>query len=599
MFNPKPKIFISAVSRELGSARQLVANTLQALGYEPTWQDIFGTEQGNLYGMLRRRIKECDGVIQLVGRRYGFEPAVPDRKIGRVSYTQYETIYAREIGKKVWYLRVDDQFPADPCPPESVELRQLQSDYAARVMKGDVIYHNVASLDGLALSVHRIRDDLNKLRTAARRWSMGVSAALLAILSLVIWLVVRPDGLSWLKSTLAPMAMETHDIRSIVGTTSDEVHSQSAKLDDVAVGVKDTKKEVSSDPRKELQNLGIPSTAEAFEASSRSGDLRALALFLQAGFSPNQTINGLFPLNFTFFERAPDESAVIDLFLKNGLNFKAVGPDQTNSMQPGLITENMEHQVLHTAVRHHDAPGLQALLKAGADPTALIQEWRKKLISEHDFSIKQAQQPETYGRMSNFFSRDLELLNYLEKAAGKPLTKFAVDQAAADAAAAKDKQDAIDTDIDAKMFARVAAGRRGAANNSANPTNGSVSLANTAASAASADARAGVAAYTNQDYTTAARLFQSSAAAGNTLAMIRLGAMYEVGLVVQKDPSHGYQLFKQAADVGDTNGFYAMGFATETGQGVERDHAAAIALMKKAAAGGSRNATIWLQQHGT
>lgn len=41
---PRPLIFISAVSRELRSARQLVANTLTFLGYQPIWQDIFGTD---------------------------------------------------------------------------------------------------------------------------------------------------------------------------------------------------------------------------------------------------------------------------------------------------------------------------------------------------------------------------------------------------------------------------------------------------------------------------------------------------------------------------------------------------------------------------
>jgi hypothetical protein len=34
---PRPAIFISAVSRELRSARQLVANTLTFLGYDPEW----------------------------------------------------------------------------------------------------------------------------------------------------------------------------------------------------------------------------------------------------------------------------------------------------------------------------------------------------------------------------------------------------------------------------------------------------------------------------------------------------------------------------------------------------------------------------------
>ena len=40
------RIFISAVTAELGSARQLVANVLTGLGDEPVGQDIFGTEPG-------------------------------------------------------------------------------------------------------------------------------------------------------------------------------------------------------------------------------------------------------------------------------------------------------------------------------------------------------------------------------------------------------------------------------------------------------------------------------------------------------------------------------------------------------------------------
>ena len=45
-------IFVSAVSKELKAARQLVANTLQFLGYEPVWQDVFGTEHGDVREML-------------------------------------------------------------------------------------------------------------------------------------------------------------------------------------------------------------------------------------------------------------------------------------------------------------------------------------------------------------------------------------------------------------------------------------------------------------------------------------------------------------------------------------------------------------------
>src|SRR5439155_22676859 len=111
----RPLIFISAVSRELHSARQLVANTLTFLGYQPVWQDIFGTETGDLRSVLREKIDQCKGVVQLVGQCYGAEPSTPDEEFGRVSYTQYEALYARKRGKKVWYLFIDENFPADPC----------------------------------------------------------------------------------------------------------------------------------------------------------------------------------------------------------------------------------------------------------------------------------------------------------------------------------------------------------------------------------------------------------------------------------------------------------------------------------------------------
>jgi hypothetical protein len=108
---PRPTIFISAVSKELRSARQLVANTLTFLGYEPVWQDIFGTETGDLRQMLRTQIDQCKGVVQLVGQCYGAEPPTADPEYGRVSYTQYEALYGRKKGKKVWYLFMDESFP--------------------------------------------------------------------------------------------------------------------------------------------------------------------------------------------------------------------------------------------------------------------------------------------------------------------------------------------------------------------------------------------------------------------------------------------------------------------------------------------------------
>jgi hypothetical protein len=185
----RPAIFISAVSSELRSARQLVVNTLTFLGYEPDWQDIFGTEEGDLRAMLRRRIDSCKGVVQLVGACYGAEPSVIDEQFGRVSYTQYEALYAGSKGKKVWYLFLDEHFPNDPHEKEDEEKQKMQNDYRARLKVAAHLYHPLGSIEGLEASVLKLRDDLTRLRRGVRRWAAFVGMLLVLSVGLSIWLL--------------------------------------------------------------------------------------------------------------------------------------------------------------------------------------------------------------------------------------------------------------------------------------------------------------------------------------------------------------------------------------------------------------------------
>src|SRR5438552_8598456 len=184
---PRPLIFISAVSRELRSARQLVANTLTFLGYQPVWQDIFGTETGDLRSLLREKIDQCKGVVQLVGQSYGAEPPAVDEEMGRVSYTQYEALYARKRGKKVWYLFIDESFPIDAHEPEPEELRELQTAYRRRLQSDTHVFHPLTSSEALEASVLKLRDDLTRLRRGVKQWAVGVTALLAVIAGLVIW----------------------------------------------------------------------------------------------------------------------------------------------------------------------------------------------------------------------------------------------------------------------------------------------------------------------------------------------------------------------------------------------------------------------------
>ncbi|MDQ2867842.1 MAG: tetratricopeptide repeat protein [Verrucomicrobiota bacterium] len=187
---PRPLIFISAVSRELRSARQLVANTLTFLGYQPIWQDVFGTESGDLREMLRKQIDQCKGVVQLVGKCYGAEPPAPDEAFGRVSYTQYEALYARSRGKKVWYLFLNENFPADSCESEPEELRELQGAYRRRVQSDTHVFHSLVTHEALEAGVLKLRDDFTQLRRGVKKWALGVTALLVLVLGTTVWLVL-------------------------------------------------------------------------------------------------------------------------------------------------------------------------------------------------------------------------------------------------------------------------------------------------------------------------------------------------------------------------------------------------------------------------
>jgi len=187
--SPRPAIFISAVSRELRSARQLVANTLTFLGYEPIWQEIFGLEGGDLREVLRQKIDQSRGVVQLVGQCYGAEPPTVDPAFGRVSYTQYEALYARQRGKKVWYLFIDETFPIDEHEPEPEELRELQAAYRRRVQTDAHLFHPLANRDALEAGVLKLRDDLTRLRRGVKAWAIGVAILLLISVGTGFWLL--------------------------------------------------------------------------------------------------------------------------------------------------------------------------------------------------------------------------------------------------------------------------------------------------------------------------------------------------------------------------------------------------------------------------
>src|SRR3984893_15445058 len=148
------------------SARQAVADVLISLGYKPKWREVFADGNTDVTGILRRQIDKCKGVIQLVGYCYGSEQAKPDVRFGRISYTQYEALYAKQRGKRVWHLFVGQNFPTDPAEKESADVQKLQSAYRRRLQVVDAhLFPSIESREALEANIIKLSADLARLRS--------------------------------------------------------------------------------------------------------------------------------------------------------------------------------------------------------------------------------------------------------------------------------------------------------------------------------------------------------------------------------------------------------------------------------------------------
>jgi len=239
---PGPQIFVSAVSRELASARQRVANSLIFLGYEPIWQDIFGTESGDLREMLREKIDTCKGLVQLVGQCYGSEPPSLDEQFGRVSYTQFEALYARKRGKRVWYLLLDQTFPVDTPLQEPIELKELQAAYRRRLQNETQVFQPVNTNEGLEVIVLRMRDDLGPLR----RWTKLWATAVVALLLLIFATTIRYGG-----TTRQQSALNEKMLQAVERLADVERQLQQSPLERLA----DVKKQLQQSPLERLADV--------------------------------------------------------------------------------------------------------------------------------------------------------------------------------------------------------------------------------------------------------------------------------------------------------------------------------------------------------
>ena len=152
-----PEVFISATTRDLGSYRAAVQNTLLTLDIFPIQQDNFALAHGQLTDMLGQLIGRCNAVIHLAGFYYGAEP--PQRPPGepRRSYTQIEYDVARRLGKPIYLFLATEGCAFDARLKESKRKQVLQLAHRRAIEKCGDVYVPFADHDILRTKVRELR----------------------------------------------------------------------------------------------------------------------------------------------------------------------------------------------------------------------------------------------------------------------------------------------------------------------------------------------------------------------------------------------------------------------------------------------------------
>ena len=141
------RIFISAVSDELGHCRREVARVLRRKGLEVREQEHFSQGPATLIERLSDYIQQCEAVVLLVGEQCGAFPsdthaaALGNIPIfdqyraatgqSRASYTQWEFMLAKYHRRKTYVFLTDTGFRPDESDTEAADLHACQQAYRA------------------------------------------------------------------------------------------------------------------------------------------------------------------------------------------------------------------------------------------------------------------------------------------------------------------------------------------------------------------------------------------------------------------------------------------------------------------------------------
>lgn len=210
----KPRIFISADATEFATIRRRLADVLRHIGCEPETEDVPGSGAGDFRATLRNTIDRCDGLIHVIGHSYGAEPPNVEREFGRVSYSQFEFLYALRQKKRTWLVRAGEACTRDrpndqldlPAASESdparyrAERRAWQAAWQARWNNAAMPSHSVESDSDWEPFAERLKRELDTSVDTVRLEQRRATRRLTIVLLLASLAALATGRLAWQRS---------------------------------------------------------------------------------------------------------------------------------------------------------------------------------------------------------------------------------------------------------------------------------------------------------------------------------------------------------------------------------------------------------------
>jgi hypothetical protein len=150
--------------------------------------------------------------------------------------------------------------------------------------------------------------------------ALAVSFVLLVIASFITksapeggWVASKVPAVRDVQEKLGLISARTQEIADATRGIKEDTGKIVGKLDQL-------KQETSADPRKELANLGVAWTAQAFIDAMMDGDQRSVKLFLDGGMSPTLNHKGASAVLYILQPKLPDPVPVLTLIVDAGFD---------------------------------------------------------------------------------------------------------------------------------------------------------------------------------------------------------------------------------------------------------------------------------------